>query len=249
MPAKKKTSKKPTNVRSNAKSRKSFSQQSRPLKLLIIVLVLLLTSVIGSIVYDRYMSSQLKAKAGNWTTVTPPGKNSGIRFVACKQPTENNKFEVTVVAAKEKSLKLTKRNEKNQPLSNHPSFPSIFVGTYQKTPTAAKAYEYSWEGQVTRPGANANRWWNNEVTATNLRSLKQPVANGDDKLLVYGMSDQANAPDIRLSGSGQVVVTGSIFTDTPPRPDNFPGKPLEYNKARVAWEKKVPTVRSLQNCQ
>lgn len=248
MPAKTKTRKKPVKKTSRVRSGGKSTTQAQ--RLLLIALVLLGASVLGLLALNQLKANDLRAKANRWTTVTPLGKNSGIRFVACKKTAAgSNSFDVTVVASKEKSLQLTKYDQNNKPLSNHPPLPSIFVGTYTQANTAKKAYEYSWEGRLVRPSANANRWWNNEVTATTTTSLGLAAAKPTDKLLVYGMSNLANAPDIRKSGNGQIIVTGSIFSNTPPRPENYPNKPLDYNKARTAWEKQVPTVNSLVNCQ
>lgn len=248
MPTKKKKAAKSKAVVRHTKTKKvNLKEQSTPLKILLLLLVILFGVVIGMLVYSEMKASDLRAKATKWTTITPPGKDSGIDFVACKTAV-GQKYDVTVVAAKPKELNLTRRDADDKSLSNHPPFPLIFAGAYAKTTSPSQSVGYYWKGRVSYPSESANRWWANEVTATKLSALNgQTLANGTDKLLVYGMSNVANAPTFRRSGSGQVFVTGG-FTDTPPQPENF-DSPAQYKAKRAAWERSVPSVQRLSSCQ
>lgn len=239
-------------VKNNTTSKRRFREQSRLLQVLIVLAVLLLTIAISTLVYDRMKANDLQAKANRWTSITPPGVNSGVNFVACKQPFPGGSsgYDATIVAAKSTSLKLTKRDAEGKPLSTNPPMPQIYSGVYAKsTKNIRVGYEYEWVQQLalqTVP-ASANVWWANEVTATKLSSRNPSTAvNGSNRLLVYGMSDQGNAPTFRRSGSGQLIVTG-VFNGLPPQPDNY-DKATDYLAARTAWEAKAPTIASLKNC-
>ena len=253
MPAKKKTvTKKKSVVRHShqtSKRKLNFESQSKLTKVLLVLLLVLTLSVISIFMYDQMKTSDLKAKAARWTTITPLGADAGIRFVACKTPVGNNQYDVTIVGVKAKSLQLTKRDAVSKPLSTHPNFPNIYAGAQKRTNyTKNPAYGHYYETRIATPKPAGNRWWNNEVSALKLSQLNAAEpASSNDRLLVYGMSDQANAPAFRRSGSGAIIVTGG-FKDVAPNPENYDNVNA-YKAARAAWEAKAPTIGSLVNCQ
>jgi len=253
MPVKKKKSPitKKAVVRSSHKktSKLTLRAQSKPVQILAVLLVVLASTVIGVLIFDRMKTSELKANAARWTTITPLGADAGIRFVACKTQVAGGKYDVIVVGAKDKSLQLTKRDGVGRPLSTHPYFPTIYMGAQKRMNyTKNAAYGHYYESGVSTPSPDGNRWWNNEVSAVKLSHAGSSwLANSEDRLLVYGMSDKANAPSFRRSGSGAIIVTGG-FKDMPPYPENY-ANVREYKAARATWEAKVPTVGSLVNCQ
>lgn len=244
MPASKRTKQNNKTTASKVRAR-NFKEQTSALRVLIILIGVLGVTVFGILGYNQWKANDLKAKANRWTTITAPGADAGIRFVACKEKV-GNRFDVTVVAAKDKSLELTKRDQNDKPLSTHPNFPNIYVGNYRSSTYQDAAYGRMWIGKSYYPPSSANRWWNNEVTATKLSNLTS-LARGNDKLLVWGMSNEGNAPTFKQSGSGTVFPSGG-FNGMPPSPEGF-DNPSEYRQARSAWEQQVPTVKTLVNCQ
>ncbi len=240
-----------SSVRQGGHKKANLRNQSKPMQILIVLVIITVALVVGMFVYSRMQTADLKAKANRWTTVPQIGANSGMKIVACKKPASAGKYSVIVVASKEKSLQLTKRDASGNPLSTNLPNPQVYVGGYamQSYATSKKAYEYVWSGSVDTPTKQGNVWWNNEVTAIAADKLpKGRVMAANEKLLVFGMSNQANAPTFTQSGSGIIIPRGG-FTGFPPAAEDYPNKPLDYNKARTAWEKQVPSVQSLVNCQ
>lgn len=238
---------------------------SKPMMILVILLIVIASVAIGWNVYQTQRGADLEAKAAGWTTIKSRSlAQTQFKVKACKIYTANTPDAsskpgiIRLIVSKPKGLDTAKgdnlliRLVKKRPISDHrtfskytnsvPELKSMWYEehdskTFIKPPDYHQSHKYYADTKYTM-----GPWWGNEVTVVELKSPNATIT--DAKLMFHVVNDKSGSIGL---APGPFGVVNNTF------PWQYEGKRInnaaEYKKAEKDWKKKsAVSVPKITNC-